>query len=313
MDAPSRVTEADAHAFLEKHYGRPVEGVEFIGEGAWSRCFGYCDHGRELVIRFGRFVDDFEKDRRASSFDAPALPVPALSEIGQAYGAWFAVSARIRGEPLESCSESEWNAVLPSLFAALDAMREIDLFETTGYGGWDVCGDAPHASWRDFLLAVDRDTPELRTHGWRQRLIDSPGGDQLFSRGYETLAQLIDAVPSGRYVVHGDLINRNVFVAEGCITGIFDWGCSFYGDFLYEIAWLEFWAPWSEAMASLGIPARAREHFTIIGLDVPDFDLRLRACMIHIALDHLAYNAWAGRADSLASVSERMLPLLYGE
>jgi hygromycin-B 4-O-kinase len=202
--------------------------------------------------------------------------------------------------------------VLPSLFAALDAMRRIDLSATAGYGGWDESADAGHVSWREFLLGVDRDAPDRRTHGWRRRLIDAAGGDAVFRAGYEKLALLVDAGADVRHVVHGDLINRNVLVADDCIAGVFDWGCSFYGDFLYDVAWFEFWAPWHEAMAGLDLRRYAREHYAAIGLDVPDLDARLRGCMIHIGLDHLAYNAWAGQANDLAAVSERLLPLLEG-
>lgn len=313
MESPSRVDVEAARAFLEGHFGRPIDGVELVGEGAWSRCFGFRDRDRELVVRFGRFVDDFENDRRAASFDAPGLPVPRLETIGRAFEAWFAISERVFGEPLEQRSASRFRAVLPSLFEALDAIREIDIASTTGYGGWDRSGDAPAASWRDFLLAVDRDTPDMRTRGWRKRLLDSPGdGERVFRAGYEQLGALVDASPPERHVVHADLINRNVLVEDDRITGVFDWGCSFYGDFLYDLAWLEFWGPAQEAMAGLDFRRSALDHFDAIGLHVPDFDSRLRGCMVHIGLDHLAYHAWSGDADALAWVSERLRSLLEG-
>ena len=301
----------DARRFLQEHVGRGVESVEKVGEGAWSQCYGFTDRGRELVIRFGRYLDDFEKDRRAASFGCAALPVPDVLEVGRAFGGHFAISSRAHGEPLESLSASEWKKVLPSLFDALDAVRAVDLSETSGYGGWDAQGNATHATWRDFLLAVDADTPELRSHGWRQRLIDSPIGDEAFRAGHERVAELTRATPQERYLVHADLINRNVLVTAERISAIFDWGCSFYGDFLYDIAWLEFWSPWSEALAASDIRSEATRHYAAIGLDVPDFDERLRCCMIHIGLDHQAYNAHTGDMEALDAVTKRLLPLLY--
>ncbi|MBW2282407.1 MAG: phosphotransferase [Deltaproteobacteria bacterium] len=310
MDSPSRVVEADAREFLEAHLGRPVEDVSLVGEGAWSRCFGFRDRGDDRVVRFGRFVDDFENDRLASNFASPGLPVPRLLEIGRAFDAWFAISERVFGEPLETLPAEGWQAVVPSLFAALDAMRTTDLSGSRGYGGWDATGDAPQREWREFLLAVDRDAPDRRTHGWRSRLREAAGGDAMFRAGYAKLAARVDAVPSDRHLVHGDLINRNVVVHDDAISGVFDWGCSLYGDFLYDLAWLEFWSPWHPGMARLDLCARAREHYAAIGLDVPDLDARLRVCMLHIGLDHLAYNAWAQQPDALAEVTEAMRPLL---
>jgi hygromycin-B 4-O-kinase len=299
-----------ARRFLEDHLGRDVGPVEWVGEGAWSRCFGFQDGARDLVIRFGRHVDDFENDRCAAGFRNARLPVPEVLEIGRAFGAWFAISTRGHGEPLEELPADAWREVLPSCLALLDAVREVDLSATTGWGGWDASGSAPFASWRDFLLAVDVDTPERRTHGWRARLAASPVGDAGFLAGHGRLSELTRELPVARHLVHADLINRNVLVAGGRVTAVFDWGCSFYGDFLYDVAWLEFWAPWHPGLAAVGIREAARRHYEAIGLDVPDFERRMLACAIHIGLDHLAYNAFTGDDRALAAVTDRLDPLV---
>ncbi len=93
-----------------------------------------------------------------------------------------------------------------------------------GYGGLDAYGLAHHASWRDFLLAVDTDTPAQRTYGCRRRLIDSPVSDQTFRAGLGRLAELVSDGPCERHLVHGDLINRNVLVSSSHITAVIDWG-----------------------------------------------------------------------------------------
>ena len=98
-----------------------------------------------------------------------------------------------------------------------------------------------------------------------------------------------------------------MLVDSGRITAVFDWGCSFYGDFLYDLAWLEFWAPWHPSLAATDIRGEARRHYSAIGLDVPDFDARLRCCLIHIGLDHQAYCAHTGELDELQAVTERTL------
>jgi Predicted aminoglycoside phosphotransferase len=310
--APDGIGTEAARDFLAEHLGRDVGNVELVGEGAWSRCFGYRDAGRELVIRFGNHVDDFEKDRRAGAFASAALPVPEVTEIGRAFGGYFAISARAYGEPLELLGASEWNATLPSLFAALDALRAIDVSDTTGFGGWNARGAARCTTWRDFLLSVEADTPARRTYGWRQRLADSPVGDSAFAVGMAKIAELADACPDERYVVHADLINRNVLVESSRITAVFDWGCSFYGDFLYDVAWLEFWAPWHPSIAATGVRGEVRRHYATIGLDVADLDARLRCYLIHIGLDHQAYCAFTGQLDELATITERTLAYVEG-
>ena len=52
-----------------------------------------------------------------------------------------------------------------------------------------------------------------------------------------------------RHLIHSDLLNYNVLVADGRISAVIDWGCAMYGDFLYDLAWFEFWAPWYAGLA----------------------------------------------------------------
>lgn len=310
MTDPRRVDLVTAQRFLRDLLGSDVEGVELVGGGAWSTCFGFVHADRDLVARFGPFLDDFEKDRRAGVFSSPSLPIPQVIEIGDAFDGYFAISTRVRGRPLELSTTDEWLAVLPALWSALDASRRADISDTTGYGGWDASGNGSHASWREFLLAVDVDSPQRRTHGWRRKLIDSPVGDRPFRVGLAKLAELADAGADERHLVHADLINRNVLVDGDHITGVFDWGCSTYGDFVYDLAWLEFWSPWHPALQAIDIRAAAIEHFAATGVTIDGLDARLRCCMLHIGLDHQAYCAHTGDDAALIAITEQTTALL---
>lgn len=305
MREPTPVGPEDAAAFLAEHFDRGHVDVEHLGEGMWSRAFGFEHDDRELVVRFGRHRDDYEKDQRAGGFTSGVLPVPAVVEIGAAFDGYFAISTRARGAPLEELDEAGWRTTLPALFAALDAMRAVDVSHTAGFGGWDGRGHAPHETWRGFLLAVAADTPDRRTHGWRSLLARSVVGDGPFAEGLACLTEVSVDLPPFRHVVHADLINRNVLVADGQLGAVLDWGCSSYGDPLYDIAWLEHWAPWHPGLAAIDIRAEARRHHELLGLDTTDFDRRLRCCALHIGLDHQAYDAWLQDAEALVAVVER--------
>ena len=305
-----RVELTDAQAFLEKRFGTDGDGVEYVGEGAWSRCFGYMLNGSEMVIRFGRHLDDFQRDRIASRFAARDLPIPQVIEIDEAFGAWYCISTRGRGTPLEQLDASEWVETASSVLTTLDALRRADISATTGYGAWNHAGNAPHGTWADFLAAVSQDQPDSRTHGWKQLLIDSPRGDQSFSDGYGQMLELAQAFPGPRSLVHNDLLNRNALVTDGRVTSLFDWGCSIYGDFVYELAAFVFWSPWYAAIEHIDIASMALDHYGDMGLEVPNFGDRLRCCALHIGLVHLGYNAFLGDLDTLRLTDERMSDFL---
>ena len=311
MEETQRVTASQAHAFLAGYLDTEPCAVELIGEGAWSRCFGFRRGDEELVIRFGNYVDDFRKDEIAAAYATPDLPVPAVLAIGKAFAGYFAISTRAYGVPLECLSSAQWLATIPSIVSALEALRTTDLSATAGFGGWGADGRAQHATWSSHLLAVGADTPPQRTHGWRARLATSPVGDATFTWGYELLKQVVsDSIP--RCLVHCDLMNRNVLVRDDKISAVFDWGCSLYGDHLYDLAWFEFWAPWTPQLDIQHLKVEMLRRWQDVGYAPEDKEARLMACYLHIGLDHLAYNAYRSDWATLLATAERMRTLMAG-
>jgi hygromycin-B 4-O-kinase len=267
-------------------------------------------NGSEMVIRFGRHLDDFQRDRIAARFAGRDLPIPQVIEIDEAFGAWYCVSTRARGTPLEQLDTMEWADVAPSVLTTLDALRRADITATTGYGSWNHAGNAPDGTWPDFLAAVTHDQPNSRTHGWKQRLIESPQGDRSFNDAYVQMLALAPAFPGPRSLVHNDLLNRNALVTDGRITSLFDWGCSIYGDFVYELATIVFWSPWYPAIEQIDIASMALDHYGDMGLEVPNFSDRLRCCALHIGLVHVGYNAFLGDLETMRLTDDRMSEFL---
>src|SRR5215207_6701311 len=144
----------DAEAFLVARFGRRVSEVSAVGQGAWSRAYGFRRDGAEYIVRFSAHDEDFHKDRVAARYSSPDLPIPAVIEIDETHGGFFAISERASGRYLDDLGEEGMRLMLPSLFAALDAARRVELTSSTGYGSWGVDGNAPHVSWRAALLAI---------------------------------------------------------------------------------------------------------------------------------------------------------------
>jgi hygromycin-B 4-O-kinase len=114
-------------------------------------------------------------------------------------------------------------------------------------------------------------------------------------------------LPNDRYLVHADLLNNNLFAHEDRISGVIDWGNAHFGDFLYDLAVLAFWAPWYPAMNGIDWQSEGARHYEAIGLDVPQNNERLRAYQLRIGLDHIAYNAFKERWRELERTAARTL------
>ncbi len=133
--------------FLEGRFGGAV-GLVPLARGEWSQAFAFRSGGRELVLRLGSYVEDYQQDRIATSFSSANLPVPDVIEVGEALGGAYAISDRAFGRDLDGLDASGYRRALPALFRALDALRDINTVGTSGYGYWSPGGGGAYPSWR---------------------------------------------------------------------------------------------------------------------------------------------------------------------
>ncbi len=304
------IDEIMAARFIAERYGsNRTAHVAELGSGDWSRAFSFSLEGRELVMRFGRYQEDFLKDQKAMGFARTELPIPTVLDIGGAFGGFYVVSERHFGVFLETLDQREWYALLPALLRGLDALRAIQI---PGSVNWSKGSDDSSMSWRQWLVASLEDCPGERVSGWRALLEEMPEINTVFVAGERALRSLLWACPEVRHLLHRDLLNRNVLVASDAsrLEAIFDWGCSLAGDFVYEVAWLTFWSPWYPALEALDFRQLIQEHYHNIGLKVEHFNERLSCYELQIGLEHLAYSAFTGREDDLHTIASRTLQTL---
>lgn len=289
-----------ARAFLVSQLRAEPNRIEAIGPGEWSRVYAIRRDNEELVVRFSRYREDFEKDRAVAGWSSPDLPVPEVIQIGEAFNGAYAVTRHVPGEHMDVLDERRMRAVLPRLFRALDAARRIDLTSASGFGGWDTRTGGQHRTWREAIVSVGTTVPPGRGAGWRERLAASPSGTAPFDEALERLRELVSACPEERHLIHDDLLNRNVLIVGDRITAVLDWGSSKYGDFLWDIALLVYGSAWFPLWSGIDFAAEAARHYAATGLSVPNYNERLRCYAIAIGLGGMSYNAWKERWDHVA-------------
>ncbi len=283
-----------------------------LPQGAWSRAYAFRHAGRELVARFNPDRHAFDADRLALRFASSALPIPNVLEVGEVdAGYYYAISERCFGDFLEDLAPELIEAALPSLLATLDALRTADTSGSSGFGLWDEKGNGRHRDWTEFLLAVDWGIPEPFRNTWRGDLARNELAEGAFTEGMRELEALAWRCPNRRDLVHSDLLHGNAFVSGARIAGLIDWQCALYGDHLYELAWLTFCAPpWAPGLAAAGLRDRALDHWRAAGVDLTDFDLRLRCYEIRIGVSALVGNTWRRDLPNLEATACRLVEVL---
>ena len=162
---------------------------------------------------------------------APAVPfaVPAPAYVGtptERYPYTFAGYPLLRGTTLDraAASPADRAALAAPLGAALRALHAFDIAPFDGSLPPDEIGRLDHA--KRLPLARERLT------GLHERgLIDDP---QPLLAELARIAPLDDA--RGDTLVHGDLYERHVVVADGALVGFIDWGDVHRGDPALDLA-----------------------------------------------------------------------------
>lgn len=272
--------------------------LTYAGSGAWSTAFKFSRRGNDFVVRVGAHVSDFKVDAKMAAYSSADLPIPMVIELDQLHAPhdhlFICVSTFAAGQPLEQCNPTEWDELVPVVADLLEAMRAVSV---------------PTASvprrWPQTLLAPSEGDGRLA--GWQERLDHRPKQKAAHRRAIERLEELCrlpHVAGVAPTLLHCDLINGNVHIDGGAITGVFDWGCRRWGDHLYDLAWFEFWDPW---MANLDAGLLQRELANRWG-QTPDPD-RFATCLLHIGADHLVYNAVNGDPDGGLALVERLATL----
>ncbi|MCJ7626316.1 MAG: aminoglycoside phosphotransferase family protein [Anaerolineaceae bacterium] len=277
-----------------------------IDQGEWSSAYSYRLGEDEFIIRFSHLDEDFHKDKFACRYASSKLPIPKIIQIGEAFGGYYAISEKAAGVAIDFLDSSRMNQVVPAVIGLMDALRMADISATRGFGGWDITGNAPHASWKEALLDIANDHTDGRIHGWKEKLAASSVGIDRFNDLFAQFAPLLGKCPEDRHLIHADLLHYNLLIADSKISAVIDWGCSKYGDFLYELAWFTFWSPWFPSMGGIDFRKLARRHYTEIGLDVPHFDERMKAYELHIGLDSIVYCAFIENWEQAEKVTVQM-------
>jgi hygromycin-B 4-O-kinase len=267
--------------FLQANFHRDIASVQWIGSGWFSHAFSFIVGEQAFIFRVNSYLEDLQKDDFAYQHYASAqLPIPRVILIGKFdVTRHFCIAERCPGRTLSDMDEASIRKVVPQLFETLDAIHRVNV---SGYVGWGLTGangNGHFDSWTDYLLSL---SDQKFMHRWSTLQQHTFWEKDVHEAFFEEMKPLLPYCSSDRCLIHRDYGFDNVMTDRHTITGVLDWADCGLGDFVFDIAWLDFFSqeiPYGELW---------NDYAAAKGYDVPNLHERMRCYMLWIGLDSMA-------------------------
>jgi hygromycin-B 4-O-kinase len=289
-DLRAMVDHSQVFTLLSQHFLDPITALTPIEGGQVARTFAFRAGNQDYIVRFHKdnmLTSNFPKETYVhQKLAATGIPLPPLVQVGRLGDLHFAISQKMPGKMLEQHTPQEVEQLLPQLMELLDALHQVDVSDTEGYGVFNYLGKGMSSSWQGFLLRVAQEEDERDYFGkWHHLFADTFLERELFEDIYQRMKHLLQYCPAERCLLHGNYSLRNLLAQDGKITAVLDWVDAKYGDFVYDLASLDFWCCW------LHVSEHFQQYSQHRHREVPFYAERLLCYQCYLALDGLRFFA----------------------
>jgi hygromycin-B 4-O-kinase len=306
-----RPTIPDEHvlALLNERFSASVTDLVAVEGGLVARTFAFRTGDHEYIIRFNldkMLNANFPKEAYLwQKLASSSIPMPPVLQVGRLDELHYAISHKMPGTTLFHFTPLELGQLFPQIVETLHAIHQVDVSDTQGCGVFDDHGRGMSSSWRDFLRQIAEEEQEQDYFGkWHSLFAETFLERAVFAQIYQQMVYLLDFCPQERYLVHGSLSLANMLALPGKLTAVLDWLDARYGDFVYDIANLDYWTP------GLRVRERFQQYYQEREIPVPSYDERILCYQCYITLGAMRFYAKADQQQSYEYVRRRMLAKL---
>ena len=300
------VPNARVLALLQERFAPSVTDLVPVEGGSVARTFAFRAGDEAYIIRFNldrMLRSNFPKEAYLwQKLSSTSIPMPPVLQVGRLGDLHYAISRRMPGQTLSGRTPHELEPLFPQILETLHALHQVDVRDTQGYGVFDDQGRGMASSWHTFLGRIAEEELEHDYYGKWHRLFEETFLERAaFDRIYQQLLRLLPSCPEERFLVHGNPSLANLLAQDGTLTAVLDWLDARYGDFVYDIAYLDYWLPGLRVRERFGRFYRERE------VSVPAYAERLLCYQCYITLDAMRFYAKSGQEQGYKWVCSRIL------
>lgn len=291
--------------FLKINFDKDISEVKPISGGERSKAFLFESNGKKYIFRENKRDIGFKKDKYAYNNCGKIVPIPKIIKIGQFEDRYYAISDFCKGKSLEERETRFSNILIENLIITLDRIHSISIPDG-GYGVIDINGKTTYKSWSDWVLK--NNTPVTRNDGsfysWEDIKNIAFVDKAIINKLFEEIKKMLPHISNNRYLIHGDFATGNVIIDGDEVTGVIDWNESGYGDFLYDVAWLDFWIKKTDFAKAYKI------HSQNLGINIPDYEKRIKCHQLFIGLTALGIYAAIDLEKTYLSTLDRIKSII---
>lgn len=314
----TRVKISEVEEFLRKNFSLDKNNIEILKGGEISQAFSFTKDSIDYVIKVRRVRKRF---RKANPFSKElvlsktlkkkdiSIPIPKIVKFGVFYKNKnekfiYSIVEKAKGKFVHLYQNDKAKNVDKSLIDMLYQIHSIDISKTKGFGNWEKWNEAPFNSMKDQIL----DVIERQKIFTKERFATGIFEKDLYIQGSKKIKELVKYCSSKRYLVHADYGYDNVLADdEGNITAVYDWEHSMFGDFVYDIAWLDFWGFRVENTYS---NLYLQKYQNVHNLDFDSYEERLLCYKIYIGMTAAGFFSESNQEDKYLEAKQRVLSLL---
>lgn len=300
------VQDARVFALLNEHFLLPVTDLVPVEGGSIARTFAFHTGSQDYIIRFNldkMLTSNFPKEAYLwQKLASTQIPMPPVLWVGRLDDLHFEISRRMPGKTLLQHRPEELKQLFPQIMETLNNIHHVDVSDTQGYGVFDDQGKGMDSGWHKFLKKVAQEEVEQDYFGkWHHMFEDTFLERDRFEHIYQHMLHLLNFCPEERYLVHGSISLNNMLASNGKLTAVLDWIDARYGDFVYDIAILDYWSP------GLRVRERFLEYYQKRQFTVPRYEERILCYQCYTTLGAMRFFAKSDQEESYQWACETIL------
>jgi hygromycin-B 4-O-kinase len=287
------VDQAEALSFIQRTFSESIYEITPINEGQIAQTFSLknTDQPREYILRFtDQSIGLLKEAYIYQHFASPSFPMPRILATGTWKDLYYVISEKVAGVSMSQLSLASLELALPQIILTLQAIHATSVTFTTGYGNFNEQGIGMAKDWPSYLRSVREEEVEESFYGKWHSLFETTFLEKVFfDYIYDQMESLLVYCPTERFLIHGGYGYGNLMLdtQNNQVTGVIDWADAKFGDFLYDVVWLDFWSP----SPDIDFIQLFRDYYVAQEIPVVNFTERVLCYACFIGLDALRFFA----------------------